>query len=193
LLFETAMSQDVDRLDQLLTIQGDDRGVLRALAPLIAMPMLQACGAAWTDRVPPEWAHGYCPICGRPPALAEIRGLDGARYLRCAACGSGWRIEWLRCPFCGEGDHDKLGSLVSAESVGRQAIDVCDGCRGYVKTVTTLTPIRPDDVLLHDLATVVLDVAALEHDYRRPAMSHQMELKVIMQTSRLHDLLDLRP
>ena len=192
-LFEAAMSQDVDRLDQLATIHGDDRGVLRALAPLIARPMLQACRRAWADRVPADWAYGYCPICGGWPALAEIRGLDGVRYLRCAACGGGWRTEWLRCPFCGEDDHEKLGSLVSAESLERQTIDVCDGCRQYVKTVTTLTPIRPDDVLLHDLGTVVLDVAALEHEYCRPAAKgHQVELTVVMQASRLRDVLDLR-
>src|SRR2546426_1851968 len=64
-LFETAMSQNVERLDELARVQRDDRGVLRALAPLIAMPMLQACRTAWTDRVPAEWASGDCPICGR--------------------------------------------------------------------------------------------------------------------------------
>jgi len=193
LLFETAMSQDVDRLDQLARMQRYDHGVLQALAPLIAMPMLQACRTAWADRVPPDWPHGYCPICGRRPGLAEVRGLEGARYLRCAACGSAWRIEWLRCPFCGERDHDKLGSLISTESFERHTIDLCDGCRRYVKTVTTLTPIRPEEVLLHDLATIVLDVAALEREYRRPATDHQLELRVVMQASRLRNVLDLRP
>ena len=51
-------------------------------------------------------------------------------------------IEWLRCPFCGEADHAQLGSLVSADRP-EQTIEVCDSCKGYVKSVTTLTPIRP--------------------------------------------------
>jgi FdhE protein len=194
LLFEPAVSQDVHRLDELARVQGDDRGVLRGLAPLIAMPMLQACRRAWAERVPVGWAHGYCPICGGWPAFAEIRGLDGNRRLRCASCGSDWRIEWLRCPFCGEGDHERLGSLVSPDSLQRQSIEVCDGCRGYVKTITTLTPTRPEHVVLQDLATLVLDAAALEHDYRRPAAKgHEVAVSVVAQPSRLRDLLGLRP
>jgi FdhE protein len=193
-LFETAVSRDVDRLDELARVQRDDRGVLRGLAPLIAMPMLQACRSAWAERVPTEWTQGYCPVCGGWPALAEIRGLDGERHLRCAACGSDWRIEWLRCPFCGERDHEKLGSLVSPDSLERQTIEVCDGCYGYVKTITTLTPMRPEHVVLQDLATLVLDVAALEHDYRRPAAKgHEVAVSVVAEPSRLRDLLGLRP
>lgn len=193
-LFEAAVSQDVDRLDELARAHGDDRGVLRGLAPLIAMPMLQACRRAWAERVPTGWAHGYCPMCGGWPALAEIRGLDGERHLRCASCGSDWRIEWLRCPFCGEGDHETLGSLVSPDSLERQTIEVCDACRGYVKTITTLTPMPPEHVVLQDLATLVLDVAALEHDYRRPAAKgHAVAVSVVAEPSRLRELLGLRP
>jgi FdhE protein len=193
LLFESAVSQHVERLDELARVYEDHRGVVRALAPLIAMPMLQACGKAWADRVPRDWAYGYCPLCGGWPALAESRGLDGTRHLRCGACGSGWRIDVLRCPFCGEDDHDKLGSLVSARSLEQQRVDVCDGCHRYVKTVTTLRPIRPADVVLQDLATLVLDVAALERDYFRPPPTlHGVEVRITTETSRLRDLLRLR-
>jgi FdhE protein len=45
---------------------------------------------------------------------------------------------------------------------------VCSDCRGYVKAVATLTPIRADALLERDLATVELDVAALERGYCRP-------------------------
>jgi len=194
LLFETAVSQDVDRLDELARSHGDDRGVLVALAPSIAMPMLQACRRAWTERVPPAWAQPYCPICGGWPALAEIRGLDGERHLRCASCGGDWQTAWLRCPFCGEGDHEKLGSLVSPDSPARQTIEVCEGCRSYVKTITTLTPIRPEHVVMQDLATLVLDVTALEHGYRRPAAKgYGVTVRVVAASSRLGHLLGLRP
>jgi FdhE protein len=192
-LFETAVSQDVHRVDELARFGRDDRGVLRGLAPLIARPMLQACRRAWADRVPAGWAHGYCPICGGWPALAEIRGLDGSRHLRCGGCGGDWRVEWLRCPFCGEDDHEQLGSLMSPDSLERQTIEVCDGCRGYVKTVTTFTPVEPDHVVLQDLATLVLDVAALERDYRRPAAKgREVVVAVVAEPSRLRDLLGLR-
>jgi FdhE protein len=194
LVFEAVLSQDVQRLDELARAVKDDRGVVQGLAPLIAGPMLQACRRTWADRVPAGWAYGYCPICGSRPALAEIRGLNGTRYLRCGCCGADWRIEWLRCPFCGESDHEKLGSLLSANRLDRETIAVCDGCQGYVKTITTLTPIRPEHVVLQDLATLALDVAALGHDYRRPAANGRgVAVRVVSEPSWLRDLLGLRP
>jgi hypothetical protein len=46
--------------------------------------------------------------------------------------------------------------------------------------------------VLYDLATLALDLAALERDYCRPAAkSHQLELRVVTETSRLRDLLGL--
>ena len=192
-LFHVATSQNVDRLDELATLHEDDGGVVRALAPLIAMPLLQACRTAWADRISTDWTHGHCPICGGRPALAERRGLDGTRFLRCAACGSGWRVELMRCPFCGEDDHDKLGSLVSARTLDQQRVDVCNGCRRYVKTLTTLTPIPPHDVVLHDLATLVLDVAALERDYFRPPPApHSVDVRIVRPRTRLGGFLGRR-
>lgn len=192
LLFESAVSQDVDRFHEATRVEEDYHGLLRGLASLIAMPMLQHCRRAWTERVPTDWAYGYCPICGGWPALAEKRGLDGTRHLRCGCCGGDWRTEWLRCSFCGEGDHKKLGSLVSPDKLERETIDVCNGCSGYVKTMTTINPIRPELVVLQDLATVVLDVAALERGYRRPAVKgHDVAVGVIAASSRLRNLLGL--
>jgi len=191
-LFEAAVSQDVDRLDDLAQVVRDTRGVLRILAPIIAMPMLHACRRAWADRVPTGWAYGDCPVCGGWPSLAEIRGLDGSRHLRCGGCGGDWRTEWLLCPFCGERDHGNLGSLVSPESLERQKIEVCDGCRGYLKTLTTLVPIPPAHVVLQDLATLVLDVAALEKGYRRPSARRPLAINVVAQPRRLRALLRLR-
>jgi FdhE protein len=193
-LFETAVAQDGPRLDDLARAHGDDHGVLRGLAPLIAWPMLQACRRAWAGRVPETWPHGYCPICGGWPALAEIRGLGGHRHLRCGACGGDWRTQWLRCSFCGQDDHDQLGSLASAESLDRETIAVCDGCNGYLKTITTLAPIGPEHVMLQDLGSLVLDVVALERGYRRPAASGRgVAVSVVATPSRLRDLLGLRP
>ena len=192
LLFESAVSQDVDRFHEVALVEKDYHGLLRGLASLIAMPMLQNCRRAWAEQVPTDWAHGYCPICGGWPALAEMRGLAGARHLRCGCCGGDWRTEWLRCPFCGEGEHEKLGSLMSTDKLERETVEVCDRCRGYVKTMTTLSAIRPEHVVLQDLATLVLDIAALERGYRRPAAKgHEAAVSVVAESSRLHDLLGL--
>ena len=192
LLFESAVSQDVDRFHEVALVEEDYHGLLRGLASLIAMPMLQSCRRAWAERVPTDWAYGFCPICGSWPALAEKRGLDGARHLRCGCCGGDWRTAWLRCPFCGEDDHEKLGSLMSTDKLERETIEVCDRCRGYVKTMTTLREIRPEHVVLQDLATVVLDIAALERGYRRPAAKgHEVAVSVVVEPSRWRDRLGL--
>jgi FdhE protein len=190
-LFEAAVAGDPDRLEDLARAAGDDRGVLKVVAPIVAMPMLHACRRAWTPLVPAAWAESYCPICGDWPTLAETRGLDGQRRLRCGRCGGDWRTERLRCPFCGERGHENLGSLVSEESEP-QTVDVCERCRHYVKAVTALAPIRPEDVFLHDLATLVLDVIALERGYRRPTPERR-EVEVIARSSRLRTLFRLRP
>jgi FdhE protein len=187
-VFETALSQDGHRLDDLARRAKDNRGALRGLSPLMARPMLQACWRAWAARGPVPWPFGHCPLCGSWPVLAEIRGLDGSRHLRCGCCGSDWQSDLLRCPFCGETDPEQLGSLVVPDSP-QQTIEVCDGCRGYVKTITTLTPIRAEHVVLHDLATLVLDVHALEHDYHRPAAKgREVAVRVAAEASWLRNV-----
>jgi FdhE protein len=197
-LFEAAVAQDQDRLDDFGRAAGDDRGVLKVVGPIVAMPMLHACRQAWTPLVSAAWAEGYCPICGGWPALAEARGLDGQRRLRCGRCGGDWRTEWLRCPFCGERGHEHLGSLVP-EGSERRTVDVCERCRHYVKAVTSLAPIRPDDVILQDLATLVLDVVALKRGYGRPAakrrpvevVSRPSWLRTIFRRPRMDDRVKL--
>ncbi len=189
-LFEAAVAQDPARLDDLARAVGDDRGVLRVVGRIVAMPMLHACRQAWIPLVPAAWAEGYCPICGDWPTLAEARGLDGQRRLRCGRCGGDWRTEWLRCPFCGERGHEHLGSLVS-EGPDQQTVDVCERCRQYVKTLTALVPIRPEHVFLQDLTTLVLDVVALERGYRRPVAKGR-PVEVIATPSRLRTLFRLR-
>src|SRR2546425_1332793 len=50
LFFEIGMSRDLDRLDEVARALKDDGGVVRGLAPLVAMPMLQACRRARAER-----------------------------------------------------------------------------------------------------------------------------------------------
>jgi FdhE protein len=191
-LLQAAVAQDLARLDDIASAAGDShgmlRGVLRGVAPLIAMPLLQACHRAWADPAPAAWSHGYCPTCGAWPALAEIRGLDGARHLRCRGCGGDWATAWLRCPFCGEHDHTRLGSLVASEGLEREKIEVCDACHGYLKTITTFGPIPAEQVVLHDLATVGLDVAAVERGYRTPSPRSPLAVRIVARRSGLYRL-----
>ena len=147
---------------------GVDVDALAAVAHLAAVPALTACARRFAGDVPASWLEGYCPICGAWPSLAETRGLERSRYLRCGCCGTGWPFAPLRCVFCHGDDHEQLGSLlVDGEGLARR-IDTCGRCRGYVKTVTTLSALPFRALAIEDLATVALDLVARERGFARP-------------------------
>jgi FdhE protein len=166
---EAAVAGDRERLAAIAKATGAETEPLASVAAVAAMPLLQACGRRWSARVDPAWEGAHCPVCGAWPALAEARGLEGERRLRCARCGGDWRTQWLRCPFCGNGDHLRLGALVPEGTTDTRKVDTCALCRRHVKTLTTLAATPPADVALADLTTVDLDVAALAHGYEPPA------------------------
>lgn len=132
------------------------------------IPLLHACRRRWSDALPKAWAHGYCPLCGGWPAFAEVCGVERARYLRCVRCGSAWRVQGLSCPYCANRDHGTLGALVAEEGEPRWTIEVCRRCRGYLKVFAALRPGAPEALLLEDLKTVELDLAAESRGYARP-------------------------
>jgi FdhE protein len=113
------------------------------------------------------WSGGGCPACGAPPLLAELRGPERERILRCGRCGSSWSFPRLACPACGERRHQYLGYLHGEGQAEFRRADVCETCRSYLKAVAVLDPLGPAALLETDLATVALDFAALERGYHR--------------------------
>lgn len=170
-LLEATLREDEDSLVELAAGAGPEPRALGPAARLAAMPLLHACRQRLATEIPRIWWRGYCPVCGGWPAMAEMRGLDRERHLRCGGCGSDWRMPVLRCPFCDEKDHTRMGSLIPEGEEERRRIDVCESCKGYMKTVNTLTAIPEREVTVEDLATVELDIVALERGYRRPERS----------------------
>ena len=166
-LLAAAAALDTDALAAAAGAVGLDADRARALAHPAALPLLAAC-AARADAVPVGWPHGYCPVCGAWPALAELRGLELSRQLRCGRCGADWPAAWLACVFCGNDDHEALGGLVSEVAGTMRRVDMCRRCQGYLKTVTTLTARTHAEVVLEDLATVAYDVSALDQGAARP-------------------------
>jgi FdhE protein len=177
---EAAVHQRCQRLEELAAAADVDAAALRALAELAALPLLLASRQRVAGAVSPAWRRGYCPVCGAWPTLAEARGVERTRRLRCGRCGVDWPAEWLRCVYCGNGEHRQLGSLVADEAAERRRVDVCQACRGYLKTLTTLQGGPATEVLLDDLDTVDLDVAALAAGYRRPeGPGYPIEVRVV--------------
>jgi FdhE protein len=174
-LFEAALEQDAVRLRAAAPGVGADAEALAAVAALLPGPLLAACAAEAGQAATQGWPHGYCPVCGAWPVLAEARGLERARRLRCGRCAADWSSPWLRCVYCGAEEHAALRSLVLVDGgatphlvPAAASVDACTACRSYLKTVTTLVPTPADELGLVDLATVELDVVALDQDYVRP-------------------------
>jgi FdhE protein len=167
-LLEAAVRQDDARIDALATAAGADPQAIRVVGQMAALPLLQACGRGLASELPPTWWEGYCPLCGAWPVLVEYAGLERKRQLRCGRCGTGWAIPLLRCVFCDETNHENLGYLAPEAGEQTRKIEVCDSCKGYLKGVTTVRGLASAAILLDDLSTVPLDVAALERGYRRP-------------------------
>lgn len=166
-LFKASLQQDDELVKRLASSVDADAEAFAAVTALLPVPLLQATNRRWAQGVASSWMEGYCPVCAAWPAFAETRGIERSRYLRCGRCGAEWQAHVLSCPYCGNRDHEKLVSLIP-ENSAKSAIDGCKVCLGYVKVFTTLQGTRPDVVMLEDLGSVEIDLAAADQGYRRP-------------------------
>jgi FdhE protein len=167
-VFAAALSADDHRMAALARTAQVDAEAFTAVAGLLPFPFLQACRRAGLRADPTLWSEGYCPCCGAWPVCAEICGIERDRYLRCVRCASAWRAECLRCAYCGNRDHEQLGSLLAESGADAPALETCAQCMGYMKVFHRLVPSQPAELLLSDLASVDFDVAAANRGYRRP-------------------------
>ncbi|HJR59081.1 MAG TPA: formate dehydrogenase accessory protein FdhE [Vicinamibacterales bacterium] len=168
-LFRASVCQDHARIDRLAAESGADAEAFQAVVALVPLPFLQACNRRLAAAIPTDWMEGYCPVCGSWPALAEMRGIERSRYLRCGRCGGEWHAHILHCAYCGTNNHDDLVTLVPEKAGSPGVVEACRQCRGYVKAFTRLQACPAATVIAEDLNSVGLDVAALEHGYARPA------------------------
>jgi len=166
---DAAIDFDIDRLGRLASTFGDAAPAVFTLAQLAAMPLLQAQRKAFHSLLPSAWpSDGFCPLCAAYPAMAELRGLEKKRRLRCGRCGADAEAPPLGCPFCGESYHRNLTTLLPAEGGEARKVLACDTCGAYSKTLATLVAWPAESVFLEDLATVDLDIAATERGRKRP-------------------------
>ena len=168
-LLEYAIAGDTAAIDQMAGTAGLNALALNAAMQLAAVPILIACARNIATPAIKSWPHGYCHVCGAPPVLAEVLGLERSRQLRCGRCGSGWNSHVLLCPYCGERDHAKLGSLTPEGQLGQICwIETCHTCMSYVKARAALRGFAAEHVLIEDARSLDLDLVAVERGYAKP-------------------------
>lgn len=148
-------------------VASESQGLLRFFSwtvfEIYLRPVLRAF-AKWRQQ--DRWFRAYCPTCGSPPAMAQLLTMNEgrARYLSCGCCRTRWLYHRRGCPFCGEEDDRRLGSM-SFEREGGIRIDYCSNCGSYLKTCTG----HAAGVLLADWTSIHLDVLATDRGMKPPA------------------------
>src|SRR5262249_48826776 len=134
---------------------GLDPGLATTLLRFTLFPLFTALQEALIPvRAGVHWERGWCPTCGSWPLLGEFRGLDQSRFLRCGLCAAGWEVPRLWCPFCDNRDHETLGNLSCEGEETKYRASTCDGCRGYIQMISTLSALPPLPLLVSDAATL---------------------------------------
>jgi formate dehydrogenase maturation protein FdhE len=77
-------------------------------------------------------------------------------------------------------DHGQLVTLVPESGDRTRTIEACQGCLGYLKSFTVLQPSAGAVVLLDDLASADLDIAAVEQGYKRAGgLGYPLEVGIV--------------
>jgi FdhE protein len=149
---------------------GRHSGLLRYLAwTVMARYLSKVVDTFGRWREEDHWLRRYCPMCGSPPAMAQLVGIDPGRLrlLYCGCCHTRWRFRRTGCPFCENEDDHRLAALAVEGEKGLR-IDYCESCKGYIKTYDGS---GNDSILLADWTSLHLDVIAHDHGLKRLAAS----------------------
>ena len=109
------------------------------------------------------WKRGVCPVCGGEPDFACIT-TSGERLLICCRCQTRWPTEQFACPFCGEGDRDRITSFATPD--GTYRVTACQSCRRYLKTLDGRRAGRAVMPAVDSIATLPLDAVVMQRGFR---------------------------
>jgi formate dehydrogenase maturation protein FdhE len=113
------------------------------------------------------WDRGFCLACGSWPAIVEASG--GANLLRCSFCAATWQLSSYRCIYCGNGGESFITAAPDPEHAGRR-LQLCGECGGYIKVLEVDAAAEFPLVAVEDLASMDLDLVAIERKYVRPPL-----------------------
>jgi FdhE protein len=146
---------------------GADEAVLTYVASQAIAPFLESYADKLAEYVDDsKWMKGSCPVCGGEPLMARLEKETGKRLLQCYLCGTEWEYKRLECPLCGNEDQKKLRFFADEEDKTYR-VEVCDVCKGYIKTIDTREIERDTCLLVENLATLHLDLVARKEGFQR--------------------------
>jgi len=166
--FTAAWRRDGAAMEGLSKAVGLDADLLAWCGRELCRPFFHRLGrlpsAAASD---PSLANAACPVCGGPPRMARLEREEGHRFLWCDLCDVQWAFRRVTCPFCGNADQKELGYL-AIEGLDSHRIDVCEKCRGYLRTVAErgMPEGQRIDYLAEDAGTPHLCLVAEGKGYR---------------------------
>lgn len=105
--------------------------------------------------------YGECPFCHAYPRIAFDS--DGARKMSCLLCGQEWEFSRIKCPYCGNNDHETLGYF-EVDSIKGVKVYYCDECKYYVKVIDSRVR-KVHDAETEDILTLVMDDIARDEGY----------------------------
>ena len=175
-LLAASLKRDQGAIRTGATHRGLAPDLLWLVAELAVSPFVHALQESLFSRAPADsalrgaldaWSHGYCPLCGSWPALAEVAATR--RVLRCSFCALAWELDTYACIYCKEAG-DKFVTAAPNEERKDLRVEVCRACGSYLKTID-VAALSPFPLLaITDLETMDLDMAAMERGYNRPAL-----------------------
>jgi hypothetical protein len=142
---------------------GTDPGLICGVARLVSLPALAAVSQRLLSLgLRPKTPQITCPCCGMLALLAEARGLEQHRYLRCGWCAMEWNLPRLTCPACGANrPKDLMVYHVEGQPKEMQLL-CCRECDLRLRIVSTVGPLTPQALIYTELASMHLDMIAIE-------------------------------
>ena len=114
------------------------------------------------DSLKPSHDSGECPFCLAYPRIAFDS--ENSRRLSCLLCGQEWDFKRIKCPYCGNNDHETLGYF-EAEGIEGVKVYYCDQCKYYIKVVDT-DEREVLDAETEDILTLIMDEVAQQEGYK---------------------------
>lgn len=161
---------DSGRIGDLARTVGVPPDMLSLLFYLAVKPSIEAGARQLADGLAgSEGTRNSCAVCGGAPIIGELDA-EGRQWHHCGFCWYRWPVKRMACPFCSNRDSASLEYLYSDDEP-EYRVNLCHGCRRYLKVVDTRKLDRGFYPPLEQVASLHLDLMAAEKGYSHAVAS----------------------